>query len=167
MAFAALVFFPLIMAYAAFSDLFTMTISNYVSLALVITFFLLALLVGMPAKEIGFHAAAGFAMLIVTFVMFARGWIGGGDAKLAAATALWMGFDQLPDYSLCASALGGLLTLMILLARKYPLPTILIRQPWIARLHEKDTGVPYGIALAVAGLLLYPQTGIWISAVAR
>ena len=25
----------------------------------------------------------------------ARGWIGGGDAKLAAATALWLGFDQL------------------------------------------------------------------------
>src|SRR5579863_1052208 len=167
MAFAALVFFPLLMTYAAFSDLFTMTISNYVSLALVLTFFFLALLVGMPAKEVGFHAAAGFAMLIVGFLMFARGWIGGGDAKLAAATALWMGFDRLPDYSLCAAALGGLLTLLILVIRRYPLPTILVRLPWIARLHEKDTGVPYGIALAVAGLLLYPQTSIWISAVAR
>jgi prepilin peptidase CpaA len=167
MAFATLVFFPILMAYAAFSDLFTMTISNFVSLALVALFFVLAVALGVPAKEMGFHAAAGGLMLIVTFIMFSRGWIGGGDAKLAAATALWVGFDHLFDYSLYAAVLGGLLTVIILLVRRYPLPTILIRQNWIARLHDQGSGVPYGIALAVAGLLLYPQTGIWIFATAR
>ena len=45
-------------------------------------------------------------MLAVTFVFFARGWIGGGDAKLAAATALWLGFDYLMPYLLYASIFG-------------------------------------------------------------
>ena len=167
MIFAMLVFFPALMAYAAFSDLFTMTISNFVSLALVVIFFILALALGMPAKEIGLHAAAGALVLLVTFLMFARGWIGGGDAKLAAATALWIGFDLLADYSLYAAALGGLLTLVILILRRYPLPPVLTGQAWLARLHDKANGVPYGIALAVAGLMLYPETGIWASAVAH
>jgi prepilin peptidase CpaA len=167
MAFATLVFFPLLMIYAAFSDLFTMTISNFVSLALAAIFFALALILGMPVAEIGLHAAAGLLVLVLTFFMFARGWIGGGDAKLAAATALWIGFDHLADYGLCAALLGGLLTVLILVMRRHPLPAILIRQGWIARLHDKGSGVPYGIALALAGLLLYPQTGIWLSAVAH
>lgn len=167
MTFATLVLFPALMAYAAFSDLFTMTISNFVSLALIVIFFALALALAMPIQEIGVHAAAGALVLLITFFMFARGWIGGGDAKLAAATALWVGFDHLADYSLYAAALGGVLTLFILALRRYPLPPVLLAQTWLARLHQKDNGVPYGIALAVAGLMLYPETAIWASAVAR
>ena len=49
-------------------------------------------------------------VLAVTFVFFALGWIGGGDAKLAAATALWLGFDHLLKYLLYASLFGGVLT---------------------------------------------------------
>ncbi len=167
MIFATLVLFPALMAYAAFSDLFTMTISNFVSLALVVIFFVLAFALGMSAKEIGLHTAAGVLVLFVTFAMFARGWIGGGDAELAAATALWIGFDRLADYSVSSAALGGLLTLFILMLRRYPLPPVLLGQTWVARLHDKANGVPYGIALAVAGLLLYPDTAIWASAVVR
>ena len=88
MIFATLVFFPLLMAYAAFSDLLTMTISNFVSIALILLFFILALSLGMPIREIGLHVAAGALMLALTFIMFTRGWIGGGDAKLAAAPAV-------------------------------------------------------------------------------
>jgi prepilin peptidase CpaA len=50
------------------------------------------------------------------------------------------------------------LTLVILQARRWPLPAVLARQPWIARLHAIETGIPYGIALAVAGLIVYPET---------
>ncbi len=164
---ATLVFFPLLMAYAAFSDLLTMTISNFVSIALVVLFFILALSLGMPADEIGLHVAAGTLMLVVTFIMFTLGWIGGGDAKLAAATALWFGFDHLFDYGLYAAAFGGLLTLAILVLRRHPLPLFLAKQSWLARLHEKGSGVPYGIALAIAGLLLYPETSIWAAAIAH
>src|ERR1041385_9347264 len=93
-----LVLFPALMAFAASSDLLTMTISNRVSLILVGGFFVLAVWSGMPLADIGMHVAAALAVLVVTFTFFARGWIGGGDAQLPAAAALWLGFDQLLNY---------------------------------------------------------------------
>lgn len=150
--------FPAVMAYAATSDLVSMTISNRLSLGLALSFFLVAFLIGMPLADIGKHVLASVIVLAVAFFCFARGWIGGGDAKLAAATALWLGFVHLMDYLLIASFAGGILTLTLLYARKFPLPEFLARQAWIARLHHHQTGIPYGIALAVAGLLVYPDT---------
>lgn len=161
---ATLVLFPALMVFAAFSDLFTMTISNRVSIALVVFFFVMAVAVGVPPKEIGLHAACGALILAVGFFFFTRNWIGGGDAKLASATALWLGFDHIADYGVYAALFGGALTVFILVVRRWPLPGFLLRQRWIARLHDRNSGVPYGIALAVAGLILYPQTRIWLSA---
>jgi prepilin peptidase CpaA len=153
--------FPALMAFAAFSDLFTMTISNRVSLLLIAGFGVMALLIGMSGADILSHAGAGLAVLAVTFTLFACGWIGGGDAKLAAATALWLGFDQLLSYLVCASLFGGVLTLVIMRYRVMPLPALLEGQDWAARLHRADAGVPYGIALAAAALVVYPHT-IWM-----
>ena len=95
-------------------------------------------------------------MLAVTFAMFAAGWMGGGDAKLAAGIALWLGFADLLDYCMLASILGGVLTLALLAARRYPLPLMLARIPWALRLHAPETGIPYGIALALAALAILP-----------
>jgi prepilin peptidase CpaA len=153
-----LLLFPAMMAFAASSDLFSMTISNRISLILIAGFFALAFLTGMPLAQIGMHIGAAAAVLVVTFVFFARGWIGGGDAKLAAATALWLGFEELPNYLIFASILGGVLTLAILRFRVMPLPSFLADQDWAKRLHRMDTGVPYGIALAIAALMIYPHT---------
>lgn len=150
--------FPAAMAFAAASDLVSMTISNRVSLALIAGFFLVAWLTGMSMAEVGRHLLAGSVVLVVAFGFFARGWIGGGDAKLAAATALWLGFSHLMEYLLIASIAGGLLTLLLLQLRAWPMPQILAKQQWIARLHNFDTGIPYGIALAIAGLMVYPET---------
>ena len=160
-----LMLFPSLMAFAACSDLMTMTISNRVSLALVAGFFALALVIGMNPALILSHIGAAAAVLVVAFGFFARGWIGGGDAKLAAATALWLGFDQLMPYLLYASLLGGLLTLVLLSVRTMPLPSLFSGQPWAERLHHPDSGVPYGIALAAAALVIYPDT-IWMKPVA-
>lgn len=154
-----LLLFPALMAFAASSDLLTMTISNRLSLALAAGFFLLTVIVGMNLPEIAMHLVAGAAVLCVAFCMFAQGWIGGGDAKLAAATALWFGFDHLLDYLIYASLFGGALTLLILQFRNLPLPETLARRTWITRLHETGAGVPYGIALAAAALAVYPKTG--------
>jgi prepilin peptidase CpaA len=150
--------FPAAMIYAAASDLVTMTISNRLSIALFLSFFAVAALIGMPLPDMGRHMIASAIVLVFAFGFFARGWIGGGDAKLAAATALWIGFSHLMDYLLVAAVIGGALTLLILQARKWPLPLFLARQPWIARLHAMETGIPYGIALAAAGLIVYPDT---------
>jgi prepilin peptidase CpaA len=158
-----LLLFPALMAFAASSDLLTMTISNRLSLALAGGFFLLMIVTGMSLHAAGMHVAAAATVLVVAFVFFSQGWIGGGDAKLAAATALWFGFDYLLDYLIYASLFGGALTLAIIQFRKIPLPAVLARQGWILRLHETDAGIPYGIALAAAALAVYPKTG-WMPA---
>ena len=61
-------------------------------------------------------------------------------------------------------SLGGALTLLLIQFRMLALPQTLARQQWLARLHSKDSGVPYGIALAAAALLVYPDTA-WMSAI--
>jgi prepilin peptidase CpaA len=158
-----IVIFPALMAYAAFSDLFTMTISNWISILLVAAFIVLALFLGLPASTIGLHLASGLAVLAITFTLFAFGWIGGGDAKLAATTAVWMGFDHLAEYGIGSALLGGALTLGILQFRRLPMPSWAQARAWIMRLHDKNNGVPYGVALAAAGLLLYPETQIFLA----
>jgi prepilin peptidase CpaA len=162
-----LVVFPVLMAYAAASDLLTMTIPNRVSLALVAGFLALAVMGGLAPQAILLHVLAGGLVLAVTFAMFACGWIGGGDAKLAAATALWLGFGALPDYLFIASLGGGVLTLAILALRFFPLPAFALGWAWLSRMHDRRTGVPYGIALAAAALVVYPQSEIWAAALAN
>ena len=56
---------------------------------------------------------------------------------------------------------GGALTLIIIRLRLWPLPAALAGQEWAQRLHRADAGVPYGIALAAAALVVYPDT-IWM-----
>ena len=161
---ARLLLFPALMAFAAASDLLTMTISNRVSLALAAGFLVLALLGGMGFYDILSHLGAGIGVLTMAFACFAMGWIGGGDAKLAAAAALWFGFDHLMNYLVYASLFGGALTLLLLQFRQWPLPYAFAGQTWLLRLHAKDSGIPYGIALAIGALMIYPQTD-WIKAV--
>jgi prepilin peptidase CpaA len=159
----SLLLFPAMMAFAASSDLLTMTIPNRVSLILVGGYFAMALWLGTAPMEIGTHVGAAMLVLAICFGFFAAGWIGGGDAKLAAATALWLGFDHLLAYLLYASMLGGVLTLLILQARTLPLPAMLSGREWAERLHKANGGIPYGIALAAAALAVYPQTP-WMKA---
>jgi prepilin peptidase CpaA len=92
------------------------------------------------------------------------GWVGGGDAKVAATAALWFGFSHLMNYLLYASLFGGVLTLALLQLRQWPLPYALTGQAWLMRLHAKDGGIPYGIALAVGALMIYPETE-WVNAI--
>jgi len=153
-----LTLFPGMMAFAASSDLLTMTIANRVSLILIGGFILLAGLGGMSGPELLSHFGAAAAVLAAAFVCFAFGWIGGGDAKLATTSALWLGFGHLFDYLTLASMLGGALTLLIVQFRILPLPQFLAGREWVDRLHRPDGGVPYGIALAAAALIVYPQT---------
>ena len=157
----AMLVFPLLMAFAASSDLLTMRISNKLVLMVVASFFAIALLAGFSLELLGTHVAAATLVLAVSFSFFALGWIGGGDAKLIAATALWFGFEDMLMYLLFASLLGGALTLLLLAVRRWPLPLQLKQVLWIDRLHDSKTGVPYGIALAAAGLLVYPSSLIF------
>lgn len=163
---ARLLLFPALMAFAAASDLLTMTISNRVSLALAAGFVVLALAGGMGMHEVLSHVGAGAAVLALAFACFAMGWMGGGDAKVAAGVALWFGFGHLLDFLLYASIYGGALTLLLLQFRQWPLPYPLSGQIWLERLHAKESGIPYGIALALGALTVYPGTE-WIKAIGQ
>ena len=162
-----LVVFPFLMAYAAASDLFTMTIPNRVSLALVAAFGALAATGAFTWGDLLVHLGVGMAVLALTFAMFAAGWIGGGDAKLAAATALWLGIEGLSDYLVLASIGGGALTLAILAARGQVLPRFAHGWAWAQRLHDQKTGIPYGIALAAAALVALPGSALWATALSN
>jgi prepilin peptidase CpaA len=155
---------PALMVFTAATDLLTMTIPNRVPIILAASFLLLAWTGGMPAAEMASHVAAAALVLVVTFFFFTRGWIGGGDAKLAAATALWFGFDYLASYLLATCLFGGALTLLLLQFRLVPLPAVLAGQAWAERLHQNGGNIPYGIALAAAALVVYPDTP-WVKAV--
>jgi prepilin peptidase CpaA len=156
--YALLLTFPAIMAFAGSIDLLTMTIPNRVSLALVAAFPLAAALIGMDWMAFVSHLGAGALMLVVGIGMFARGWLGGGDAKLLAAAALWLGFDHLAGYLLLVAIAGGALALLVLSYRNWVPPAWMLDQPWAMRLHDRKVGIPYGIALAAAALWIYPST---------
>jgi len=154
--------FPLAMAFAAASDLFTMTISNKLSLGLIVLFVLLFPLTGIHFADLGMHLLAGGVVLAVTFVCFALGWIGGGDAKFASVIALWLGWTHVLDFLVTAAIFGGGLTLLVLVFRRWMiLPAFALGQTWLERLHDSRSGVPYGIALAAAAMVVYPDT-IWM-----
>jgi prepilin peptidase CpaA len=156
-----IVVFSAAMIFAGLRDLTTMTIPNWLTLALAFSFFAFAVFAGMPLAEIAEHAGVGLAVLLIAMGFFAMRWIGGGDAKLMAAIALWLGWAQAIPYFVTASLFGGALTLLILGYRRLPLPIVLVRQPWLSRLHDQGEGIPYGLALAVAALLIFPETDIF------
>ncbi|WP_186415281.1 MULTISPECIES: prepilin peptidase [unclassified Pannonibacter] len=157
---ALLVVFPVLAAFAASSDLLTMTIPNRVSLLLAGAFCILAAATGMPVSVFGLHLAAGALVLSACFAMFAMGWMGGGDAKFAAAAALWFGLGQsLTEFVLLTAIYGMVLTLGLLQLRLMPfVPEMLGRHAWSARLLDQKSGIPYGIALAAAALHVYPSS---------
>jgi prepilin peptidase CpaA len=161
---SVLAFFPALMALSASMDLLTFTIPNRICASLALGYFALAAPLGVPLADILLNISCALAILGLAFVMFNLGWVGGGDAKLAASTAVWLGWSSILDYGVTAALCGGVLTLAILSARMAPLPAALGRFAWVARLHDAKAGVPYGIALAAAGLMQYPCSGIWAAA---
>lgn len=154
--------FPLAMIYAGAMDLFTLKIRNALVIAIALAWLLLAPLAGFSMAELGWSVAVAALVFVCTVTLFAFGWIGGGDAKLAAAASLWFQPEEVLLFFIYASVLGGVLTLVILQLRARMLPAALCRVSWIAQLHDSKTGVPYGAAMAPAALLVLPQTA-WLS----
>jgi prepilin peptidase CpaA len=151
---------PALLAAAAGWDLASFTIPNFLNAAVALAFGVFALAASLSPAAIGLHFVAGLIGLAIGFALFALGYIGGGDAKLYAGTALWLGPHDLLVYTLVATILGGFLTLALLGLRQFPLPAGLARQDWISKLHSRNSGIPYGVALAAGVLAILPQTEI-------
>lgn len=156
-----LIALPLLLAAAAGWDLASFTIPNFLQAALLAGFVVFAGALHLGVSAIGLHLLAGLIGLVLGFVLFAFGFVGGGDAKLFAAVLLWLGLKDLMPYALAASVLGGVLTVALIALRRLPLPEILARQAWILRLHDEKAGIPYGVALAAGALAILPGTDIF------
>ena len=152
---------PALLAMCAGWDLASYTIPNFLPAALLAVFVLFALVAGMPPSGIGSHALAGLAGLAIGFALFAFGLIGGGDAKLFATIALWLGFGDLLDFALMTSVFGGALAIVLIGLRNMPMPAALAGHAWLARLHDPRLGIPYGVALAAGALVVFPHTEIF------
>ena len=151
------------MIFAACMDLFTMRISNRIPIALAAAYLPVASLSDLPffslqVESIAMHYACGLFMLLITFTIYAFRKIGAGDAKLAAASAIWIGWGSLMDYMVVASLLGGLIALILVAGRMVALPPAAMKQAWIARLHEPKGPLPFGVALGAGAVIVYPQT---------
>ncbi len=154
---ALITIFPFLVIYGATSDLFSMTIPNRITLALMAGFMVMAFWMKMDWAAIGWHWAMFALVLSISFTLFAFGVIGGGDAKLAAGIALWMGWDHSLYYFLMAALMGGALTILIVKIRKLPMPNWVLEQEWAAKIYSAER-IPYGISMGVAAMMVYTQT---------
>lgn len=151
---------PLCLAFAALNDLFTMTIPNRISAILLISFVVVAPFSGMDSHTFAMSLLAGLIVFAASFALFALNTMGGGDAKLLTASAIWFGFDPaLTIYMVAVALFGGILTLAILFIRSYRQEIMVTGLPVPDSLLVAKK-VPYGISIAIAGLVTYPEAPI-------
>lgn len=124
---------------AAFTDLCRRQIDNWLNAAIALAAPLFWLASGLTWIEIGYQFATAFAALVVLAALFALRAMGGGDVKLLAALALWIKPVWFLQLLIVMALVGGLLTLVF--------------GAWhIARRRRDRIAIPYGVAIATAGL---------------
>ncbi|MEZ5994821.1 MAG: prepilin peptidase [Hyphomonadaceae bacterium] len=155
LALLALAAFAGLLLYAAFSDITRLIIPNWVSIALTAIFPLAALAGGAAPAAIAMNLAVGFAVLAIGFLLFQFNIIGGGDAKLLAAAAVWTGLAALPQLIVWTALAGGLLAAALLAARQFM--NAAAYPAAITHLLEKQNGIPYGVAIMAGGLMTIPS----------
>ncbi|WP_428152972.1 A24 family peptidase [Brevundimonas sp.] len=156
--------FPALVIVGGLHDLITMKIPNWVSLALIAAFFPVALLIGAAPMDIAIHVGIGVAALVVGMGMFAAGWVGGGDAKLLAASCLWMGLSGVAPFLLWTGIAGGVFCLFLMTARQYfPMVAPSVSQGWVVSLMQPKGDIPYGVAIAAGALLALPESGLLLT----
>jgi prepilin peptidase CpaA len=151
---------PLLLVIAAVSDMTTLTIPNWISGLLILSFLVLGLAWGMPMKDIALSAGTGFVVLLIGMGLFALGWLGGGDAKLLAATAVWFGWPAVLSFLVFTVIAGGGVSLVLLGFRCIPMSDQMLGVPWVGRLHRIGEALPYGIAIALGGLAALSQVPV-------
>lgn len=147
--------FPVLMIVAGVGDCLTMKISNRLNGLIAVSFFGAAFLAGMPVDQVAWHVAAGVAVLIFGFGLFSAGLIGGGDAKLLAVAAMWLGMGQLVEFLIVMSIAGGLLAIVMKFWWWIRLETELRGFKWFKSKVKSSIDLPYGIAIAVGALFAF------------
>ncbi len=148
---------------AALNDANAMKIPNRIPLIALFTFFLVIPFTWAGIPVFLEHLSVGLAMFVVGFAMFAFGWMGGGDSKLLAGTAIWFTWPDMLTYAVFTSLFGGLLTLILLVGRAY-IPVRILTTPWAQMMLKDETKIPYGLALAAGAICTLPGSRIFQAA---
>jgi len=138
-----------------------LTIPNWISLAVIAGFFAVTPFVWAGWGIFAQHLLVGLTFFAAGFAMFAFGGLGGGDAKLMAATALWWQWDEAAIYVLCTTFIGGVLALLLVFGRKF-IPERVLTAQWAHHLFRDEKKMPYGLALAAGALLTLPKSDIFL-----
>ena len=145
---------------AAYTDLSSFKIPNWISLALLAAFIPAALFSGLGIVQIGAHLLVGFVALIIgAALFFLRVW-GGGDAKLIAAVSVWIGAAGVSQLILGIAMFGGLLAIFLIIGRRMRIQS---STQWVANLFSPKKGAPYGVAIALGGLWAANTSPVLIS----
>jgi prepilin peptidase CpaA len=153
------------MVLAGIGDFMTFRIPNWLSAAVALAFIPMAMWTGMPWEAIGMHAAAGFALLVLGFALFAAGAFGGGDAKLMAAAALWFGYPDTVSFLAYTILAGGVLGVAISCWNVIHIDLEVRGKDWLRRLIDYKPDIPYGLAFAAGAVMALPGSW-WLPAAA-
>ena len=132
--------------YAGLSDLRSMTIPNWISIALIVVFVVLGLFL-LPIEVLAWRLGAGLAVLVAGFFLNAARVLGGGDAKFLAAITPYIAFEDIGSFMFILSV-----SLLVTLA----LHRLAMRIPPIRRATagwaswEAGRHFPMGISIAAA-----------------
>ena len=149
---------PALAIVAGLKDLTSMKIPNWISGLLIVAFFPAALVVGLDPMTVAVNLGIAVLALLVGAGMFALRWIGGGDAKLFAASSLWLGLAPMPTFLMITALAGGGLALALVNLRSNWARTLIPAGPaWVERLREPKGDAPYGVAIAAGALVAFPQ----------
>lgn len=153
--------FSILMIYAAFSDLTSYTLPNFISLILIAGALILYAVIQPPLEVILWHLGVAAIVFIIGFILFMTGIFGGGDVKVIAALGLWIGPANILGFFTYMAIFGGLIAVALLIFRRAPLPDRYLKNKAISGLHDKNEGIPYGVAIAIAALIEFPKTYIY------
>ena len=142
-------FFALLLVAAAAQDAWTLRISNFTCLGILVAAIVSAVLVG-PRFSVWQNAATFAILLTLGTPMFVAGWLGGGDVKLIAVCGAWFGLRGGAMMLVSVLLAGGILALLVL-----ALKALGVGEKHRRSLRDsKASGIPYGVAIACGTLLV-------------
>ena len=160
----AVAVFPLLVVTAALTDATSYTIPNRLSLLAVGAYPLAALAAGLSLPVLGLSLALGGVALLIGMALFALRVVGGGDAKLMAACGLWLGWSGFTPFLVWTALAGGALAVGLLIGRKLHAHLPSAFPAWLRRLLTPGETVPYGVAIAVGALVVFPASPVVLAA---
>jgi prepilin peptidase CpaA len=153
----AVVLQVILLLYVAAVDVSTRLIPNEVCLALA----LLGIVGQLPdLTQIVYSLIVAAILLSLLLVIYARGWMGGGDVKLLPALAIGLPLTGVAQLLTMTALVGGVLALLHLVMRQLPYPKLApagsspLRRVYAVERwrHLRHAPLPYGVAIAGGGI---------------